>query len=45
MDRFNHSVNSDGAYVVDTREVVSGPPVGTVTFDDRISADIPHCTG
>jgi cytochrome b6-f complex iron-sulfur subunit len=45
MDSFTVSVSNEGAYVVDTREVVSGPPVGTVTFDDRISASIDHCTG
>jgi hypothetical protein len=25
--------------------VISGPPVGTVTFDDRVSGSIQHCTG
>ncbi len=35
----------DGAYVVNTREVVNGPPPGTVTFDDRAPTDMPHCTG
>jgi hypothetical protein len=31
--------------VVVTREVISGPPVGTVTFDDRLDGEIEHCTG
>ncbi|HET7645463.1 MAG TPA: Rieske 2Fe-2S domain-containing protein [Candidatus Limnocylindria bacterium] len=44
MDRFSVSVQ-DGAYVVVTREVISGPPVGTVTFDDRAPTDMAHCTG
>lgn len=44
MDRFAVTV-TDGAYVVVTREVVSGPPTGTVTFDDRSTGNIPHCTG
>jgi cytochrome b6-f complex iron-sulfur subunit len=44
MDRFAVEVR-DGSYVVITREVISGPPVGTVTFDDRSTADIPHCAG
>jgi cytochrome b6-f complex iron-sulfur subunit len=44
MDRFAVTVE-DGAYVVVTREVISGPPPGTVTFDDRASASIPHCAG
>jgi hypothetical protein len=35
----------DGAYVVDTAEVVSGPPPGTVTFDDRGPTQMQHCTG
>ena len=44
MDRFAVTVQ-DGAYVVVTREVISGPPVGTVTFDDRLDGEIEHCTG
>ena len=44
MDRFAVTVQ-DGAYVVVTSEVLSGAPVGTVTFDDRVSGDIDHCTG
>ena len=35
----------NGEYVVVTREVISGPPPGTVTFDDRDSGSIQHCTG
>jgi len=44
MDRFAVTVQ-DGAYVVVTQEVVSGPPVGTVTFDTRTAGEIPHCAG
>ena len=45
MDHFPISV-ADGAYVINTGEVVSGPPPGTVTFDDRTAAQIAqHCTG
>ena len=44
MDRFEVLVEG-GAYVVDTRQVVTGPPVGTVTFDDRDAGDMPHCSG
>ncbi len=44
MDRFAVTVQ-DGVYVVVTREVISGPPPGTVTFDDRAPASIPHCAG
>ncbi len=44
MDRFAVTVQ-DGAYVVVTSEVISGPPVGTTTFDDRVSGNIDHCTG
>jgi cytochrome b6-f complex iron-sulfur subunit len=44
MDRFEVTVQ-DGAYVVVTSSVISGPPPGTVTFDDRISGNIDHCTG
>ncbi len=44
MDRFAVTVEN-GAYVVVTREVISGPPPGTVTFDDRAANSIPHCAG
>jgi cytochrome b6-f complex iron-sulfur subunit len=44
MSYFNISV-ADGAYVVNTREVVDGPPPGTVTFDPRVPTDMPHCSG
>ena len=44
MDRFPVSV-ADGAYVVNTAEVVTGPPPGTVTFDDRSGDQMSHCTG
>lgn len=44
MDRFEVSV-ADGAYVVDTSSIVTGPPPGTVTFDDRAPGSIDHCTG
>jgi cytochrome b6-f complex iron-sulfur subunit len=44
MDHFPVTV-ADGAYVVNTAEVVSGPPPGTVTFDERAPTDMSHCTG
>ena len=44
MDRFEVVIEG-GAYVVDTRQVVTGPPVGSVTFDDRGVCDMPHCSG
>ena len=44
MDRFEVTVQ-DGAYVVVTSSVISGPPPGTITFDDRVNEAIPHCTG
>jgi cytochrome b6-f complex iron-sulfur subunit len=45
MDRFPVSV-ADGAYVVNTGEVISGPPPGTVTFDERGTGDVAgNCTG
>ncbi len=44
MDHFPVIV-ADGAYVVNTAEVVSGPPPGTVSFDEREPTDMPHCTG
>lgn len=45
LDYFETTMNEEGAYVVDTREVIKGPPPGTVTFDDRLPTDMPHCTG
>jgi cytochrome b6-f complex iron-sulfur subunit len=44
MDHFPVSV-ANGAYVVNTGEVISGPPPGTVTFDPRQPTDTEHCTG
>jgi len=45
MDHFPISV-SNGAYIVNTAEVVSGPPPGTVTFDERGTGDIAGtCSG
>jgi cytochrome b6-f complex iron-sulfur subunit len=43
MDRFVVLVEN-GTYVIRTSEVISGPPVGTVTFDDRLPTDMPHCS-
>ena len=44
LDRFEVTV-ADGVYIVNTREVISGSPPGTVTFDDRGPTEMPHCTG
>jgi len=44
MDRFEVVVEG-GVYVADTRQVVAGPPPGTVTFDERGPTDMPHCSG
>lgn len=44
LDRFAVSVES-GSYVVDTAQVIGGPPVGTATFDMRGPTEMPHCTG
>ena len=45
MDSFPVSV-VDGAYVVNTAEVVNGSPPGTVTFDERGPDDIAsNCSG
>jgi cytochrome b6-f complex iron-sulfur subunit len=44
MDRFPTRLDGD-VYIVDTREIVSGPPHGTVTFDDREPGQMQHCTG
>jgi cytochrome b6-f complex iron-sulfur subunit len=44
MDRFEVVVEN-GVYIVDTRQVVSGPPPTSVTFDDRLPTEMPHCSG
>ena len=44
MDRFTHSL-SNGVYSVDTSEIITGPPIGTDTFDDRGPSDMQHCVG
>jgi cytochrome b6-f complex iron-sulfur subunit len=44
MDRFEVTVQGDD-YVIVTNAIVSGPPTGTVTFDDRTTESIPHCAG
>jgi cytochrome b6-f complex iron-sulfur subunit len=45
MDRFDVLVEG-GVYIVDTRQVVSGPPPTVVTFDKRAASDISaHCVG
>jgi hypothetical protein len=45
MDRFNVAVDENGAYVVDTSELITGPPIGTDTFDGRAPTEMQHCTG
>lgn len=44
MDGFEVTFN-DSKYVVDTSRIITGPPVGTETFDDRLPQNIQHCTG
>jgi cytochrome b6-f complex iron-sulfur subunit len=44
MDRFNVVVE-DGTYVIDTSELVSGPPIGSAEFDNRAPTEMQHCTG
>ncbi len=44
MDRFPITMNGD-VYVVNTAELVNGPPPGTITFDTRVPTDMQHCTG
>ncbi|MCC6618360.1 MAG: Rieske 2Fe-2S domain-containing protein [Chloroflexi bacterium] len=42
LDRFEVNF-ADGKYVVDTSKIITGPPVGTETFDDRLPQNIKHC--
>jgi hypothetical protein len=34
MDRFPVRIDPDGVVIVDTRELIKGPPTGSVTFRD-----------
>jgi cytochrome b6-f complex iron-sulfur subunit len=43
MDRFNVEMDNK-TYVIDTSELVDGPPIGTETFDDRTTDQMQHCT-
>jgi cytochrome b6-f complex iron-sulfur subunit len=43
MDRFEVTLTA-GVYEIDTSFKVSGPPIGTATFDPRDTNKIPHCT-
>jgi cytochrome b6-f complex iron-sulfur subunit len=40
MDRFPVRITEDGVVIVDTREVIEGPPKGTVTFIDAHPPDV-----
>jgi cytochrome b6-f complex iron-sulfur subunit len=40
MDRFPVRINADGVVIVDTRELIEGPPKGTVSFVDRYPPDV-----
>jgi cytochrome b6-f complex iron-sulfur subunit len=42
MDSFAVTL-TDGVYAIDTSAKVSGPPIGTETFDTRKTESIPHC--
>jgi cytochrome b6-f complex iron-sulfur subunit len=34
MDRFPVRIDEEGSVIIDTREIVKGPPTGSVTFHD-----------
>jgi len=40
MDRFPVRIDDDGVVIVDTRELIKGPPTGTVTFRDPYPIDV-----
>lgn len=42
MDRFAVTL-TDGVYGIDTSSIITGPPIGTATFDPRDTNTIPHC--
>ena len=43
MDRFTLTVTAR-TYVLDTGSIITGPPIGTATFNTRDTTKIPHCT-
>jgi len=47
MDHFPTDMGPSNVYVVNTGKIVTGAPVGTVTFDSRTAADLTgkHCSG
>jgi Rieske Fe-S protein len=40
MDRFPVRIDRDGTLVIDTRELIEGPPRGTITFADGHPLDV-----
>ncbi len=44
LDRFDVTMNGS-IYVVDTSKIITGPPIGTATFDNRGPGDMQHCVG
>jgi cytochrome b6-f complex iron-sulfur subunit len=42
LDSFEVTL-TEGVYVINTSAFVSGPPIGTETFDTRSTDSIPHC--
>src|SRR6188474_75568 len=40
MDRFPVRIDQDGFVIVDTRELIKGPPTGSVTFRDQHPFDV-----
>ena len=43
LDRFSVS-RPKGAYLIDTSQIIDGPPIGTATFDRRSATEMAHCT-
>ncbi|MGI8930094.1 MAG: ubiquinol-cytochrome c reductase iron-sulfur subunit [Candidatus Limnocylindria bacterium] len=44
LDRFPVAL-TDGVYVINTAEIETGPPTGTVGFDPRQTTEMQHCAG
>jgi cytochrome b6-f complex iron-sulfur subunit len=44
MDRFSTFLEN-GAYAVDTSQIITGPPIGSATYDNRGPGEMQHCTG
>lgn len=44
LDRFPTTIDAGGHYVIDSGKIITGPPIGTATFDTRTPTQMQHCS-